>query len=512
MTTEVPNPPASPGVATDAPLVAGRPSLRRELFHATLASGTYAAADGFVRAVSLVLTVFYTRYLTPQDYGTLAITSTVVLLLVPVLGLSVTNAISRLWFEASTDTDRRRLIGTVLVFLLVVPSAIVAVIEVLGQLHALDAFAAAPYDPYLRYAILTAYCTLFVDVPVSVYIVRREPRKVLLLTVVNATITLGLSLTLVVGLHEGVTGVLRANLFAAAAMAGLAIVLAARMSWHELSVSSRILRIALAFTAPLIPSALSQWVLQVSDRPLLSHYLSADKVGQYYIGYSVGAIAGLLIHGASRAVNPIVTRDLKADFNERVVRIGTYWFVGLVFACLVVALFGRDVLGLVTRGHFPAAPRVVPVIALAHIAFAAYVVVTQGIWFGMRTRWVPLLTAIAGATSVGLNILLIPRYGLMAAAWDTVAGFGVLAVLHAILAHRIYRIDWEYVRWAKAVVAVIAAYFVAGIAGSNASVERLGAEALALCIVFPLALTLLRFWTPTERRLLLGRWKALRRA
>src|SRR5438105_7091135 len=96
---------------------------------AALASGTYVAADGFVRGLSLALTLVYTRYMIPAQFATIAIASTVTLVLLPTLGLSVSSAVMRFHFEARTEADRRRLYATLLGFLLVVPTAAVGVIE-----------------------------------------------------------------------------------------------------------------------------------------------------------------------------------------------------------------------------------------------------------------------------------------------------------------------------------------------------------------------------------------------
>lgn len=473
--------------------------LRRELLRVTIASGLYAAADGLARAVSLVLTVFYTHYLTPADYGTLAITSTVVLLLAPVLGLSISSAVIRLWFEARDERERERLVASALGFLLVVPTLGVVAIELAGDAGALDFFPSAPYAPFLRYAVLTAYCSLFLDLPVTVLIARRQPQQVLVLTVANAALTLGTSLALVVGAGQGLLGVLRANALAAAVLAVAGIAVTLRMTGGRISPARHEIRASLRFSTPLIPSVLSQWVLQVSDRPLLSHFVAAAAVGRYYLGYSVGAIAGLVVHGASRAFQPVVTGDLKRGADERVVRMGTYWFGGLTLVCLALALWGRDLLALVVGGGFEGAARIVPVVAAAHVAFAAYVIVGQGIWYGMQTRWVPLLTALAAAVNVGLNLILIPRVGIMAAAADTVAGFAALALLFGLLAHRVYRIDWEYGRWAQIVLAALAAYGVASLAGQSPSWSRLGLELAGVVVAAPLALTVLGFWTPAER-------------
>jgi O-antigen/teichoic acid export membrane protein len=174
--------------------------------------------------------------------------------------------------------------------------------------------------------------------------------------------------------------------------------------------------------------------------------------------------------------------------------------MGLTLVSLIVALAGRDLVALVVPSRLDGAQRVVPIVAFAHVAFAAYVILSQGIWYGMRTRLVPLLTLFAGLVNVALNIALVPHFGILAAAWNTVAGFTVLAALHGAVAARVHRIPWEFGRWAKVLAAAAAAYGVASSAGVDPSAQRAVLEVCAVALVFPVVLLVLRFWTPSERQ------------
>jgi hypothetical protein len=80
----------------------------------------------------------------------------------------------------------------------------------------------------------------------------------------------------------------------------------------------------------------------------------------------------------------------------------------------------------------------------------------------------------------------------------------VLALLHGLLAHRLFPIKWEWLRFAKVGLAAGAVF-----ASCVLLFEGLGALTLAgklafACLAFPLALTALRFWSPKERVFLRG--------
>jgi O-antigen/teichoic acid export membrane protein len=482
-----------------------RPTLVGQLQRLVVRSSIYFLADSAARGVSLLLLLAYTQTLTPDDYGTLAVATTITLLLVPLLALSISSAVSRLFFEATDEEGRRRLYGTALAFTLAAGGGAVAVMEAAGQVGLLDVFAAAPWDPYLRIAVLTAYCTLFTDLLVAILIVRGEVRKVALLTVANAAVLLASSLTLVVGLDEGALGVLLAALVAAAATGAVSLVATLRLA-GGLRWSSGLLWTALAFSVPLVPHAFSQWLLQVSDRVVLSHYVSASELGLYYVGYSVGAIGGLVVLATGKAFSPLVMRELKdGHADDRVPRLGTYWLTVVVSSCLVLAVYGDVALKTFAPNAYIGAAEIVPIVAFANVLFGVYGIASTGVWYSMRTGWVPVLTAVAALVNVGLNVLLVPRYGIVAAAWDTVAGFGVLALLQGLLAHRSHAIAWELGRWAKLFAAAGAAYLLVGLTEPNLTTMRLVLGAVAIVVVFPGLLLALRFLNPHERRWLAAR-------
>ena len=466
-----------------------------------LNSGTYFVADAAARGVNLLLVLAYTQVLMPSDYAILAVATSVTLLLVPVLGLAITAALSRLYFEATTEAGRRKLYASTLAFLLVVPTFAFLAIELAGRLGWLDIFSAVPYDPYLRLAVLAAYVSLFVDLPVAIYIVRRQAHRVAGLTCANAALLAGFSLLLVVGLDQGVRGVLLGSVLAGAVMAVISVALTVRAIRVITRPSGAVLASMLLFSVPLVPHAAAQWVLQVSDRLILSHYVSSVELGLYYVGYSVGAVAAFVVFAANKAMSPIITAELKhPGRTSRVPRLGTYWFAGLVVGCLAVALYGPDAVKILAPNEFLAAADIVPIIALGSALYGVYTIVSSSVWFSMRTGWVPLLTGLAAALNVGLNLAFVPRFGIEAAAWNTVAGFAALAAFQGLLAARRHPIAWEYRRWSVLTGVGLGSYFAVQVSAPGLSVVRSLLSALAIIVVFPMALTAAGFWSSDERR------------
>jgi O-antigen/teichoic acid export membrane protein len=69
------------------------------------------------------------------------------------------------------------------------------------------------------------------------------------------------------------------------------------------------------------------------------------------------------------------------------------------------------------------------VVAGASLVYGLYFMLVSVVFLRRRTAGLPLLTLAAGVANVGANLLLIPRLGVMGAAWSTLVGYVVLAAL-----------------------------------------------------------------------------------
>jgi O-antigen/teichoic acid export membrane protein len=146
-----------------------------------------------------------------------------------------------------------------------------------------------------------------------------------------------------------------------------------------------------------------------------------------------------------------------------------------------------------TNEAFWPGERVVAPLAFAAALFAGYIVVSIGIGRARRTGFNWVVTGTAAAVNIGLNAVLVPKYGMEGAAAAAVVAFAVLFVFMSAHAQRIYPVPYQWRR-------VITALATAGaliVAGKAADVPL--AAAIALALAYPLILLPLGFYLPVER-------------
>jgi uncharacterized BrkB/YihY/UPF0761 family membrane protein len=90
-----------------------------------------------------------------------------------------------------------------------------------------------------------------------------------------------------------------------------------------------------------------------------------------------------------------------------------------------------------------------------------YLLTSIGLNITRRTQFYPIATMTAAATNIGLNFLLIPRYGIVGAAWANGAAYAVQAALGYMFSQRFYPVPYEWGRIASVCAAATAAYVAA---------------------------------------------------
>ena len=126
------------------------PALRSEIVRLGKGSFTYFVAMVVTRGLNLFLTPVYVRLMSPEEYGIVGFSTSLMPALAVLFGLCAHGAASRLYYSTPDDGQRERLVGSVLSFILVMPLVLATVVEIAGSLGLVTFFRSVPYSPYLR--------------------------------------------------------------------------------------------------------------------------------------------------------------------------------------------------------------------------------------------------------------------------------------------------------------------------------------------------------------------------
>ncbi|MFQ5789632.1 MAG: polysaccharide biosynthesis C-terminal domain-containing protein, partial [Acidobacteriota bacterium] len=221
------------------------------------------------------------------------------------------------------------------------------------------------------------------------------------------------------------------------------------------------------------------------------------EAGLYHVGYVFGTGVKFFLSPFELAWSPFVYSLLgQKDAPRTIARLATYATAVLFALGLVLAVLAREILTFMTHPRFHEAHPVIPVVALAYVLQGLFIFTSIGIGISKKAYYYPILSFSAAAVNVGLNFLLIPRLGMMGAAWSTVAGYGLMAGLGITFSQRHYPIPFEWRRIGLLGLAGALAYG-ASLAAPPAGGGALAVKMLTLSL-FPASLYVLGFFRREE--------------
>ena len=456
------------------------------------------------RGLNLVLVPVYTRVMTSAEYGIVGLAAAITPLVTTVLSFGLHQAIMRLHFSFDDEAGRRRFHGSVAVFQLTVPVALTLGLYAAGSAGLLDVFETIGFEPHLKLVLLAAYFGIFHNTALNLLVVLEEPRQAAWFSIAMSVITAAITVWFVVALRQQAVGQLRAMALASAIVAALALWIT--VSRFGLALSVPDMRKAVVFGLPLVPHLLSNWALAASDRWILERHVDAATIGYYSLGYTFGTPAAMLTAAVARGFFPIVMRRLaNAEQRAEVPRLGTYALALTAVPCAAWALVSSDAIKLLTPPEYHAGAPVAPWIVLGLAFQTVYGLWCQGTYFSGKTIGIPFVTGVAAATNIGLNIVFVPRYGMMAAAVNTAVAFALLAVLHGWLAQRLYPISWEYGRWLAILGLALGVYFLGTLFAGMPTLLSISGKLMVSLVLFPLALVVFKIAPASELRSMLQR-------
>lgn len=245
------------------------------------------------------------------------------------------------------------------------------------------------------------------------------------------------------------------------------------------------LREALRFGLPKVPHGLLVQTLNLADRRILDSYVSRAEVGIYQMGSNFASAMKFPLSAFEPAWQPFVFEHARRENGARDIGlVASRMCVLFIGVAATLSLILPDLLRIVIQNvEYHGAAPVAPILVLASLFQGFFLLSSVGISIAKEARYYPLITGAAAGLNIGLNFWLVPSYGVMAAAWATVAGYALMALLGAMISRRLYPIPVQWSRIAGAFFAGVVCFLL----GTLLDAHLIGALArVGLALAFDL--------------------------
>lgn len=462
----------------------------------------YGVGSSLQSLIGFVLVPVYTNHLETADYGLLGLATSTGQMFQIAFALGLIPALFRSYYDYEDLEGRQAVVSTTTIL----TTASCCVLILLGVLFS-DGLSAlllggAGYTDYVLLAVLIAAFRILAQIPFSVFRARKQPRRYIAYQVLFFALDILLVIYFVLARGMGITGVLLGHLIVAVLSWG-ALILATR-SFVGLRFSLYEAKRMLQYGMPLVLAAMSSFVLDYVDRFILSRYLSLSEAGLYTLGSQFGMMMMVLLVTPMKMVWYPMFLSVKdhSDFEEFCSKSLTYFVLiaGLLF--LGITLLSKEVIQLVSEEQFWGAYSVVPLLALAYAIWGTRPIFDVGTHLARKTGIISALVVLGAILNIVLDLVLIPRYEILGAAYATFLSYIVVTVVRFLYNRRLLRIEYEWGRILRVCIAMGVVFAVGYLASARAPYVSLALKTATVLLLYPALLLLLGFFTKVEMQVI----------
>ena len=192
------------------------------------------------------------------------------------------------------------------------------------------------------------------------------------------------------------------------------------------------IKYAFVFNAPLLIHYLAQYVLRSSDKLMITAIRGKRETALYGLGTTVASLAMLAWSAMAASLTPYMYEHINKKEYRKVnnASVGVVAIFGL--SCFIVSLVGPEIVYILGSNKYMENVQLIPPIAASSILAAIYGIYSTVAFYHHKRKSTAIMTVIAALINIGLNYILIPRYGYIAAAYTTEIAYLIYTILHYI--------------------------------------------------------------------------------
>lgn len=427
----------------------------------------YGAGNIAQSALNIFLLPLFLRLFEPSEYGVISLLLLTSSFLATFASLGIGTGLFRLYYEAEIG-ERKKLVGTTWLWLLF--TGALGLVILVTQSHNLSRLLFHVEDYSHSIELLGAFFlfSLISDMPFSIFRIEKRANFYVGFAVLRFLIDFGLKFSFIAFLGRGINGYFEAS--SLAYVITLCLMAPFILKYVSFSLNTSYLKQLLRLGFPYVFSGFAFWILTASDRYILNQFTGAAAVGIYSLGYNFANIFDTLLTSPSALFwAPFLfsyaaersTEDTKRLLNKSLI----YFLLVGGMLYLIISLGAGDVLRALTfvfaaKPEYHQAMPLVPLLTLGLLFYLLSRQATNAMLLAKKPEYGAIAISITAAANIGLNLVLIPRFGAWGAAVDAVIAYGLNDLLCYWWAQKIWHVNYDWKRIVKCFLFIAVAFII----------------------------------------------------
>ncbi len=402
----------------------------------------YGSGAIFTRFINLLLLPFFTSYLSPNDYGVLALLAILGQVMQPIFSLGLGAGMGPCYYEGNKEDTKASAVWSAFVLLLLSNCILLTVGFFLSKQFSTLLFNSADYAEFITLSI----CSVVLGnlkIPFTHRLQFEEKPKPFVLIYISISLsTILVNVVLVIIFGFGVKGMLIGQLFGATV--GLILLLLYVSRWTRFTLRISTIRSLLRLGLPLVPSFAFLFVLLNGNKYILQWVSGLDALGIYSIGFNFGTFISLFTGGFQTAWYPFFMSFIDKPLEAKSLfgRILNYYVAIFGSLTLIFFIFSKSIVIIMTQPSFYDAYKIIGFTALAHFLLGLFSLLLPPIYFLKNVRVVSIIQGMACVPYLIIAIILIYYLGIFGAGIGLSIGLFIMVIILSLW----LRLNIEYLR------------------------------------------------------------------
>lgn len=407
-------------------------------------AGIYLVSNILNAIIPFILLPILTRYLTPAQYGEVAMFQVLLGVLGAFVGITFVGAAGRKYYDINISKEElAEFIGSC-IQLITIFSIIVFAVLFIFQNQFSSWLSLKP--AYILFAALVAFCNVIISIRLDQWQIKKQAIKYGVLQISQSFLNMIISLLLVVLFMKGAEGRINAQIIVSGVFLVIALYLLNKdnllkiFKWRKEYFSE-----AFRFGMPLIPHIAGSFLLVSVDRIVINREIGLAEAGIYMVAVQLTAAIGIVFDAINKAYIPWLFEKLTENNHEdkeQIVKLTYIWFSLIMLGVIISFFIGPPLVVLIAGEQYREAGKVIGWLALGQGFQGMYLMVTNYIFYSKKTGLLSVASISSGLLNLILLIVLVRILGLEGAAIAFAISMGIRFLLTWWIAHKRHPMPW----------------------------------------------------------------------
>lgn len=418
----------------------------------------YVAANLAVKATSFLMVPIYSYLVSPYEYGQVFIATSFISFMSLFVTCSLHGAINRFFWECNDVISVKKMYSTISYMVAIAAVTMIMIMEIFSR--EISDFINLPII-YLRIAIISSVFSCFYTVVTALLYVKREAKKISLISIVVGFCQILIQIGMVLSMDNKAMAMILSQLICSIFV--FIIYLIYSRPYLIPIFDTQRAWIYLKYSVNQVPSDVSVWLLQFSDRMMINKMKGSSMAGIYGMGQNLGSIPKFFFYSINKAYVPFVFECYKGIEKgenhkmQELKRHTTLIFAIVTVMCTTIIIFSNNVVALLNE-RYSRATLVMLVMLFAMMIDCYRTIFMNPLTYNVKyIKVCSFIWILSAVINIFLNYYLIPIYAVNGACFVMIFSYTLTFFMIVCFAKKAFWVDYDVSAMGKVFAVSVAA-------------------------------------------------------